>query len=83
MTNCDLQQANLSAADFSRANLLKSILREANLMATDFRGTVLEGVRGLTSQQLSQSVTSFQTVLPNGGNGPFVRGNSSEMPFFR
>jgi uncharacterized protein YjbI with pentapeptide repeats len=72
MTNCDFRGSNLSTADFSRAMLLESNFGEANVMATDFRGSVLEGARGFTGRQLSKSLTSYSTVLPSGGRGPFV-----------
>jgi uncharacterized protein YjbI with pentapeptide repeats len=83
MARCDFRESDLSSADFSGAVLLNSIFREANIMATDFRGSVLEGARGLTGRQLSQSLTSFNTVLPSGTRGPFIQGKNSEVPVNR
>ena len=83
MTNCDLREANLTAADFSGAVMMQSQFREAIMMATDFRGSVLEGARGLTGRQLDSCMTSYSTILPSGTRGPFVQGKNSEIPAFR
>jgi len=80
MNSCDLRNANLSSSDLSDAFLSGSVFGEANTMAVDFRGTVLENARELTSQQLMNASTSYQTILPNGTKGPFVLGIGAEYP---
>ncbi len=61
--------ANLKGASFKNANLQKVILLNANLEGVDFtnthlEGANLEGVRGLTSEQLKSAILDNSTQLP-------------------
>ncbi|MCP3961831.1 MAG: pentapeptide repeat-containing protein [bacterium] len=70
MQNADLAWSKLSGADMSRANLGGAVLFEAEVANTGFyftnlRGADLEGVEGLSKQQVSWACLDSTTKLPN------------------
>jgi uncharacterized protein YjbI with pentapeptide repeats len=80
MGGCDLRAARLSGADFTGALLAKALFDEAQTMTADLRNADLQGARGFTVTQLCQARTDDRTILPNGRNGPFVKGSGGEKP---
>jgi uncharacterized protein YjbI with pentapeptide repeats len=80
LTNCNLSEANVSFAEFYRASLAKSRFPGTNLKAADLTSANLRGARELTYQQLTMASTGPETILPNGGFGPYRRGSGAERP---
>jgi uncharacterized protein YjbI with pentapeptide repeats len=77
---CDFRDARIRACDFRRANLQYCRFGGAILDAVDLRKANLAGARGLTAEQLLQTLTDETTILPNGTPGPYLRRSGAERP---
>jgi uncharacterized protein YjbI with pentapeptide repeats len=80
LRGADFQGANIAGADFENADLTGANFREAVMTAARFAGANLTGVRGLSADQLAQTLTSMDTILPNGAHGPYRRFSGAERP---
>src|SRR5262249_4564150 len=80
LRECDFREVRLRGGDFGRSVLSGSRFGEAKLLMADFRGANLQGVRELTAEQLTQSLTDNRTILPNGKRGPYLRNSGAEKP---
>lgn len=64
LTNAVLRYANISRANFKDARLAGAELSHAFTLGTDFSGTDLSAVRGLTQDQLDVACGDSKTRLP-------------------
>jgi uncharacterized protein YjbI with pentapeptide repeats len=80
LRGAEFNGSNLTSTDFEGADLTGASFRDAVLIAGRFGGANLKGARGLTGDQLVQSMTTMDTILPNGSQGPYRRFSGAERP---